>query len=578
MSTNPEPTAEKGRNPDAHNSPKRAEKSGFGIFGSVPGNNRNDNATEPMNVDKKEDKVSPPESTRPTSKAAITQSSNPLVQVTNVVEVKPVVDNTSADAAATTVPAKPVVADKESIITPPESTKPASPAVIIQNAKPPVESATVDKVKPNEKSKPVAFPQRVPHPKPMEATIPNNLKPAEKSKTSETKPPVKNDKVAETKIPAAIKNPAESKQPAETNRPMYKSGDKITTQSKIPLPESAKPASSATITKKAKPPIQSGTVDKVKPAEKSKPVAATKTAPQPKPMEATIPNNPKPAEKSKTSETKPPVKNDEVAETKIPAAIKNPAEPKKPAETNKSKDKSSDKTATSEADDAKAKPDDQGSHSLGGESANQFTPPLPQDFLKKAQASIDASKQQIESSSNIASRINSQIPSSRPLESQTEDLLVAPIIPRPKKRPAAKSLLRLLGQSHSGRSLKKVKSVKANAEKPSPGRAKAQSRGRETQSKSKSPARGSPSASKAKLLSEGPPTENLEGGWPEGWVKRVYERASGVTKGSTDKYWYTPINGLKLRSIVEVRRFLKALKTTNGNENEAKKIMKTIQL
>ena len=92
-----------------------------------------------------------------------------------------------------------------------------------------------------------------------------------------------------------------------------------------------------------------------------------------------------------------------------------------------------------------------------------------------------------------------------------------------------------------------LKAVNAKPEKKSAGRAKSPGRGRPSKAAS-----GSSSASgKAKMLSEGPPTEDLEGGWPEGWVRRVFERASGATKGTTDKYWYSPIEGIKLRSIVE---------------------------
>mmetsp|Transcript_28945 Transcript_28945/g.69880 ORF Transcript_28945/g.69880 Transcript_28945/m.69880 type:complete len:453 (-) Transcript_28945:852-2210(-) len=441
MSTNPEPTAVKGANPEPASSTKPAAKSGFGIFGSLPFigmNNKTDNSTEPMNVDKKEDKVTdkvtPPESTKPASQASVIADPKPLVQATNLDKIKPSVDSKSANEAANIAPAQPTVATKESKTNTPASTKPGIPATITEKPELPIQSATVDKVKPTAEDK-VA--KGAPGAKSIAAKKTNNTKPAEK---------------------------------------------------------------------------------------------------------------PKPAEKSKATDTKKPADNGKITETKEPAERKKPAELKKPAEINKLAEKLDDKTKTSEVDDDKGKQDDQGTHSLGGESANQFTPPLPEDFLKKAQADIDASKQF--NGSNIASRVNSQIPSSRPLESKTEDLLVAPIIPRPKKRPAAKSLLKQLGQSHVTRSLKKVKSVIAKTEKQSPGRAKSPGRGRRA-SQSKSPARRGPSATRAKLLSEGPPTEELEGGWPEGWVKRVFERASGATKGSTDKYWYSPINGVKLRSIVE---------------------------
>ncbi|CAJ1955197.1 unnamed protein product [Cylindrotheca closterium] len=324
-----------------------------------------------------------------------------------------------------------------------------------------------------------------------------------------------------------------------------------TKEAKTNTPASTKSVVQATITEKSEPLLESATVEKVKPT-----LVETKPAEKPETIKAT--------EMEKSTE------NSKVTEVD--------SESKKSAETSELVVKSDDKTKTPEAGGDKSKSDDKGAHSLGGESANQFTPPLPEDFLKKAQANVDASKHYVETSnvSKIASRVNSQIPSSRPLENKTDDLLVAPIIPRPKKRPAAKSLLKQLGQSHVTNPLKKVKSVKAKTEKQPPGRGKSPGRGRATQSKS--PAQKGPSVTKAKMLSEGPPTEDLEGGWPEGWVKRVFERASGATKGSTDKYWYSPINGIKLRSIMEVRRFMKALEMKKGDEIEAKKIMKTIKL
>mmetsp|Transcript_18498 Transcript_18498/g.21208 ORF Transcript_18498/g.21208 Transcript_18498/m.21208 type:complete len:275 (+) Transcript_18498:47-871(+) len=68
----------------------------------------------------------------------------------------------------------------------------------------------------------------------------------------------------------------------------------------------------------------------------------------------------------------------------------------------------------------------------------------------------------------------------------------------------------------------------------------------------------------------GPPAEELEGGWPKGWVKKVFARKKGTTK---DRYWYTPDEKYKLRSMVEVNRFLAALSKTNGNEIMAKSML-----
>jgi len=71
----------------------------------------------------------------------------------------------------------------------------------------------------------------------------------------------------------------------------------------------------------------------------------------------------------------------------------------------------------------------------------------------------------------------------------------------------------------------------------------------------------------------GPPNEDIDGGWPKGWVKKVFARKNGASKGSTDRYWYSPEEKFKLRSIVQVKKFLKALVETKGDEKKAKKTM-----
>jgi hypothetical protein len=65
----------------------------------------------------------------------------------------------------------------------------------------------------------------------------------------------------------------------------------------------------------------------------------------------------------------------------------------------------------------------------------------------------------------------------------------------------------------------------------------------------------------------GPPDEPIEGGWPAGWTKIIVPRKSGAK--TPDKYWYSPIKQLKFRSLVEVKRFMAALATCNGDETEA---------
>lgn len=91
-------------------------------------------------------------------------------------------------------------------------------------------------------------------------------------------------------------------------------------------------------------------------------------------------------------------------------------------------------------------------------------------------------------------------------------------------------------------------------------------------SKSTAPLKGGASG----LMWEGSPDEPLPTGssWPTGWIKRVFERRNGATKGQSDRYWYTPIQHYKLRSMVEVKRFLAALKASKGDEPKAKQTMK----
>jgi Methyl-CpG binding domain len=58
-------------------------------------------------------------------------------------------------------------------------------------------------------------------------------------------------------------------------------------------------------------------------------------------------------------------------------------------------------------------------------------------------------------------------------------------------------------------------------------------------------------------------------GWPVvvlsdktlNWRKKVYERASGATKGGRDRYWYSPCRQHKFRSLVEIRRYLDILES-----------------
>ncbi|CAB9507959.1 expressed unknown protein [Seminavis robusta] len=76
----------------------------------------------------------------------------------------------------------------------------------------------------------------------------------------------------------------------------------------------------------------------------------------------------------------------------------------------------------------------------------------------------------------------------------------------------------------------------------------------------------------------GVPNEPLEGGWPPGWTKVVRLRTSGVaTNGREDRYWYSP-GGRVFRSMVGVRKFLKALPMFAGDEDAAFRAHKTVTL
>jgi hypothetical protein len=92
--------------------------------------------------------------------------------------------------------------------------------------------------------------------------------------------------------------------------------------------------------------------------------------------------------------------------------------------------------------------------------------------------------------------------------------------------------------------------------------------------KASTPAKSTTPRAGAPPIWEGKPDELLEGGWPAGWIKRVFERKGGATKGQTDRYWYSPISAFKLRSMVEVKKFIAALRATNGDEKTAKATMR----
>ena len=62
--------------------------------------------------------------------------------------------------------------------------------------------------------------------------------------------------------------------------------------------------------------------------------------------------------------------------------------------------------------------------------------------------------------------------------------------------------------------------------------------------------------------------------WPPGWKKQVFQRASGGTQGATDRYWYTPKQSYKLRSLKEVYNFFACMERNENDETRAWKALK----
>jgi hypothetical protein len=87
-----------------------------------------------------------------------------------------------------------------------------------------------------------------------------------------------------------------------------------------------------------------------------------------------------------------------------------------------------------------------------------------------------------------------------------------------------------------------------------------------TKSNSAGKASSSPGQKAAAAIWIGAPDEKLDGGWPKGWRKEIYSRARGPR---TDRYWYSPKLQCKLRSMVEVKKFLSALMECSGDEQAA---------
>jgi hypothetical protein len=82
--------------------------------------------------------------------------------------------------------------------------------------------------------------------------------------------------------------------------------------------------------------------------------------------------------------------------------------------------------------------------------------------------------------------------------------------------------------------------------------------------------------SSTKQVYYGRPEEDIPGGWPDGWMKRTFQRPGGQ-KQRFDRYWYTPQMQYKLRSIVEIKKFMQYLKDSNGDEETAYAYLKGLQ-
>jgi hypothetical protein len=71
------------------------------------------------------------------------------------------------------------------------------------------------------------------------------------------------------------------------------------------------------------------------------------------------------------------------------------------------------------------------------------------------------------------------------------------------------------------------------------------------------------------LVYEGPPDRKPGVVFPPGWIQRTYKRPGTSPRVRVDHYWFSPVTQKKLRSIVEVQRFLKALEENGGDEYDA---------
>mmetsp|Transcript_54578 Transcript_54578/g.132543 ORF Transcript_54578/g.132543 Transcript_54578/m.132543 type:complete len:321 (-) Transcript_54578:1173-2135(-) len=105
--------------------------------------------------------------------------------------------------------------------------------------------------------------------------------------------------------------------------------------------------------------------------------------------------------------------------------------------------------------------------------------------------------------------------------------------------------------------------AKSKAKTPAAKKTAAAKKGKATAAK--------PKRASGVLAYEGKPDVDIEGGWPKGWTMKKYTRMSGATKGGTDRYWFTPEKKYKLRSMVQVKKFIDAMKKgkTKGDEEKS---------
>ena len=70
----------------------------------------------------------------------------------------------------------------------------------------------------------------------------------------------------------------------------------------------------------------------------------------------------------------------------------------------------------------------------------------------------------------------------------------------------------------------------------------------------------------------GPPEEEMEGGWPQGWLQVTVQRRVG--RKIKDRYYFSP-SCKKFRSLKETKDFLALAEKAGGDEEEAWKLFRS---